>query len=324
MAPIEQRGWCIFECCLSCVRKSAHCCLALSPLSQADDLVCPRYWGDVVRACQVGRLPPQTPDAFEATLCEGMANGEVRFTNGKDATAVCIPQYREGFMRLMRIGGMLNFYNCGWADAEAQLLFAAIQWAHGAGATTQAETLLLGSNKLTDAVVPLLVEVVEAGALPQLLELNLEDNELGDAALGALQPLLKGSLSHLGALGLGTRLTAEGARSLCTLLSDGHLAQLEEFDLRGNHALGDAGAIAIATALSNQCLPKLVLLRLESTGIGEAGASSLADALRGAPAVKMLVIGENPFGTAMRAKIKAACDERDITAFSTFGKLLVV
>ena len=104
-APIDRRGWCIFERRLSSVRKNGGCCLTLSQLGARRG----PYWSDLERACMVGRLPPQPPDAFESMLREGMAREEAaagtgfRFTNGKDATSVCIPQYREGFLRL--VGG---------------------------------------------------------------------------------------------------------------------------------------------------------------------------------------------------------------------------
>ena len=38
--------------------------------------------------------------------------------NGKDATSICIPQYKEAFMRLMSSGGLLWFAGCKWTDAE--------------------------------------------------------------------------------------------------------------------------------------------------------------------------------------------------------------
>ena len=47
--------------------------------------------------------------------------------NGKDATSICIPQYKEAFMRLMSTGGKLNLFNCKWTDAEVKQLVAALQ-----------------------------------------------------------------------------------------------------------------------------------------------------------------------------------------------------
>ena len=49
------------------------------------------------------------------------------------------------------------------------------------GATSAATTLTLEFNKLTDACVPRLVEVLSAGAAPKLKELGLRANALSDA-----------------------------------------------------------------------------------------------------------------------------------------------
>ena len=96
-APVERRGWCIFERRLSSITKNGFCCLTLSKMPQGGGVL---YWMDVQMACKANRLPPQPPDAFEAMMREGMAREQaaagtgIRFTNGKDATDICIPQYR--------------------------------------------------------------------------------------------------------------------------------------------------------------------------------------------------------------------------------------
>ena len=53
-----------------------------------------------------------------------------RAQNGKDATSICIPQYREAFYRLMKSGGTLSFVGCKWTDAHVKQLVAALQYAH--------------------------------------------------------------------------------------------------------------------------------------------------------------------------------------------------
>ena len=106
------------------------------------------------------------------------AGSGYRFTNGKDATAICIPQYKEGFLRLMPKEGALAFFACGWGDAEVRELAASLAYAHAADATTQADELNLACNKLTDASVPVLVELLASGAVPKLKELAVQGNEL--------------------------------------------------------------------------------------------------------------------------------------------------
>ena len=61
------------------------------------------------------------------------------------------------------------------------MLCDALLWAHANGATTSATALFLNDNKLTDACVPRLVEVLSAGAVPKLKELLLDSNALSDA-----------------------------------------------------------------------------------------------------------------------------------------------
>ena len=319
-SPIATRGWCIFEKALSSVRKDGRCCLALGQLADGAT----GHWLSLEVACRAGRAPPLAPDAFEAMLREGVAREAAvpgtgfRFTNGKDATAICIPQYREGFLRLLRGGGMLAFDRCGWGDAEVRVLAAALAYAHANGATTQADSLFLSANRLSDAALPPLVEAIAAGATPELENLRLEGNELGDAALATLRPLLAGPLSGLVDFAIGKRLTAEGVRSLVALLADGHLAGLENIDLSGNGGLGDQGAAAIAGALSEGWLPELEKLRLDGTGMGDEGATALAGALGGAPKLTKLVVGKNAFGEDAKTALKAACAKRGVAAMAGY------
>ena len=319
-ASIDKRGWCIFEKALSSVRKHGRCCLALSQLPDGAT----GHWMNLETACKAGRAPPLAPDAFEAMLREGVAREAAvpgtgfRFTNGKDATAICIPQYREGFLRLIRGDGSLNFGRCGWGDAELRALVAALAYAHANGATTRATTLRLSSNRLSDAALPPLVEAIAAGAMPELEYLSLDRNALGDAALTTLRPLLAGPLSGLLQFSIGDRLTAEGVRSLVALLADGHLAGLKTIELSGNGGLGDQGAAAIAGALSEGRLPNLEVLYLDGTRMGDEGTTALAIALGGAPKLTKLVVGSNAFGKDAKAALKAACVKRGVAAMDDY------
>ena len=246
-----------------------------------------------------------------------------RFTNGKDATSVCIPQYRDAFARLMRAGGGLNSTGCGWGDAQVQQLVAALVYAHANGATTQAGDLSLSTNELTDAAMAPLVDAIAAGALPPVDQLLLHGNPgLGDAGFATLRPVLAGPLSGLRVLSFGALLTAEGARSLVVLLADGHLAQLEILDLQRNRALGDAGAVAIAGALSERRLPELTELQLEETGMSDAGVRALAAALDGAPKLRKLTVGGNAFGEGGKAELKAACEKWEVQAMANYYQAL--
>ena len=76
-APIDMRGWCIFEKMLSSMRKDGDCCLTLSQLPPGGGAL---NWVGVMRACQANRLAPLTPDEFEKLMTDGMASGKITFT----------------------------------------------------------------------------------------------------------------------------------------------------------------------------------------------------------------------------------------------------
>ena len=249
---IERRGWCIFERRLSSITKHGYCCLTLSrtPEDAAADI----FWADLADACMADRLAPMAPDAFEELMVTGMEREKkekgtgIAFTNGKDATKICIPQYREGFLRLMGDCTMLSFDSCGWHDEEARQLAGALAFAHAQGATTPAHTLRLFGNRLTDAALPHLVAAFEAGALPSVDNLVLLDNRFTDAAIELLRPLLTGQLSaQLTQFSCGGDLTAAGVRKLTAIISDGHLEQLKvcrplHLHMRTTHVLAHAHA----------------------------------------------------------------------------------
>ena len=109
---------------------------------------------------------------------------------------------------------------------------------------------------------------------------------------------------------------ADGDCTLAALLADGHLNGLENLDLEDNRELGDAGAAAIAGALSAERLPALKELDLSGTGMGDAGARALAGALGGAPELETLIVGKNAFGPAAEEELKAACARRGVAAMA--------
>ena len=357
-APVERRGWvlctlasnpaaprvltvhtmsmrlprvcthwqCIFERRLSSLRKHGDCCLTISRMPKVNE----PYWFTIVSACQAGRYPPITPIEFETMLRRGMAREAAqegsgyRFTNGKDATSICIPQYGEAFLRLMASGVQLAYTGCAWGGAEVGQLASSLMYAHAAGRTTRASTLRLGQNRLDDTAMPSLVEMIAAGAMPALQFLALEDMQLTDAGLEALAPLLSGPLSSLRQFGFGAGLTAAGLRTIVRALAEGHLRKLTTLYLQNNTMLADEGACILAGAIADGHLNKLAELRLSSTSMGDSGAQELASAIQRAPKLRLqtLVIGRNAFSRPSAEALQAACQERGVqlmhTAFHIF------
>ena len=89
---------------------------------------------------------------------QGMADEQkapgtgIRFTNGKDATEVVIPQYREAFMRLISADSPFSLYACEWTDVHAAQLATSLVYAHRNGYTTQSKELVLTNNELLSLI----------------------------------------------------------------------------------------------------------------------------------------------------------------------------
>ena len=96
-------------------------------------------WSEFKWKCQAARFAPMAPAAFEKMMTEGIAREQAepgtgfRFTNGKDATSICIPQYEKAFVRLMGEAMALDYSRCGWGEAEAEELAAALADAQARG-----------------------------------------------------------------------------------------------------------------------------------------------------------------------------------------------
>jgi len=111
-------------------------------------------------------------------------------------------------------------------------------------------TLYLHDHALRSEHMEVLGNALVSGALPQLKDLMLSENSIGDAGLS----------------------------TLADMVSKRALASLKQLFLAGNQ-IGDAGLSALAEAVGNGALEKLTLLRLDSNKIGDAGLQAFADAL---------------------------------------------
>jgi len=186
--PYSQRGWCIFERRLASVIKDNDCLLSLSAM-------CGRslYWPGMRVECAAARAPPITPDAFEALVRGGMEDGSVKFTNGKDATEVLIPQFREGFDRLMNEAVEFDLHDLGWGDAESVVFAHVLAYAHSRGLLQHVVRLNLIRNSIGDEGMLALAGVLRQGAMPRLKFKNLaiSFNPASKAAQEELRAALK-------------------------------------------------------------------------------------------------------------------------------------
>ena len=137
-AEYGRRGWCIFECLLSSIVSNMWCYLELDKM---DGLT--TGWDGIRNQCAAKRPAPMAPDEFEAMIRNGMdaeravPGSGIKFTNGKDATEVVIPQYEEGFVRLLGEASYMAYASLGWGDAEVRTLARAFAYAHAKGAMAQ-------------------------------------------------------------------------------------------------------------------------------------------------------------------------------------------
>ena len=188
--PIDVRGWCVFERHLSSIVKDGNCYLQLSLLpADAESM----RWINVVQACKGARRPPLAADAFERLMRDNLESGAFKFTNGKDATNVCIPQYAEAFTRLLGTSKLLGYAMLGWGAAEGEQLAAAFACAQRMGTAVAAERLVLFGNKLGTAGVRAIGKVIEAGALPRLQLLSIEDNGADDETREWIKTVARGA-----------------------------------------------------------------------------------------------------------------------------------
>ena len=189
--PIDVRGWCVFERHLSSIVKVSMCYLQLSLLpADAESM---DWYGGVVKACKGARRPPLAADAFERLMRDNLESGAFKFTNGKDATNVCIPQYAEAFTRLLGTSKILDYRILGWGAAEGEQLAAAFACAQRMGTAVAAERLALNKNKLGTAGVRAIGKVIEAGALPRLKELFVNDNGADDETRDWIETVARGA-----------------------------------------------------------------------------------------------------------------------------------
>ncbi|CAK0875741.1 unnamed protein product [Prorocentrum cordatum] len=155
---IDQRGWCVFERCLSSIVKRASCYLHMSRLPSGAEN---KAWWKVARLCKGNREPMITPDALEQMMREGIASGALKFTNGMGATNICVPQYHEAFARLLSKTTRLDYPKLGWGPDQGTQLAAAFEYAQRAGITAAAETLNLWDNSLGSEGIRAIGRVVE-------------------------------------------------------------------------------------------------------------------------------------------------------------------
>lgn len=268
--PHAQRGWCTYERYMSRLGKETA-------------------WVESERAVEMYGLPailppkvvelgipdpeavklsaPLAPRRF-AQLIRGKA-----FTNGTDC-AVVEELYTAALQDSFATRARFRYAELGWGDCDAMELATVLLELP----CTMLEELNVSGNAIGGAGMQALTSALSKREAPRLQTLTFAYNLAGDDGAGAVAAALSsGTFTSLVDLNMGkNNVGASGARLLGTALGAGHVPNLKWLELYRN-PLTSAGVAAIAEALVG--LPRLDTLWLHAVESEDAGAYALANAL---------------------------------------------
>ena len=180
LQPYGGRGWCRMEQRASAMVKASACLISLSALTGEE-----KEWNEVVHKGTGARLPPMSPAAFAAMLKEGVASGEIKFTNSGDVGLVC-KIYERAFVTEMGDATALVYNDLEWDDAAGVELCEALRYAHAHGGLTKLTKLNLADNELGDGFVTSFVALLDEGGLAGVEWLHLCDNAISEQGMQEL------------------------------------------------------------------------------------------------------------------------------------------
>ena len=180
LQPYGGRGWCRMEQRASAMVKHPFCLISLSALTGEE-----KRWGEVYLKGKGARLPPMPPAAFAAMLEEGVASGEIKFTNSGDVGLVC-KIYERAFLTEMGDATKLDYARLQWDDAAGVELCEALRYAHAHGGLTKLKGLYLYGNELGDGFVTSFVALLDGGGLAGVEDLHLGRNAISEQGMQAL------------------------------------------------------------------------------------------------------------------------------------------
>lgn len=215
-ADYYDRGWCYCESSLCNMVKDFDYVLDLAkipPIALADAREDVRA---IARACRAGRAVPLLPATFSDQLASKS------FTSKKADLHVVSSIYAEGYRMRMASSKLFNYTGLQWGDEELTSLAEVLR----GGGLALAEELFLNMNRLTDTGVAELASAIRAATdgpprLSHLVTLNLSSNQIGNAGASALADALgSGALPNLKEIHLEqNEVSAEWQQKLSELLA---------------------------------------------------------------------------------------------------------
>ena len=170
--PYEGRGWCYAENLMSCIVKDDFALFDTSQLQGTEiDVDGLRENG------KTNRPAPMAPDVFRASLKSGVDKGDIKFTNRGDIEVVA-SIYERAFLDEMMSATALYYTGLGWGDEHMKTLATAFTFAHSKGALPQLKELYLGGNQIGDVGMQALAGAVSKGALASGARIFLGGNSV--------------------------------------------------------------------------------------------------------------------------------------------------
>ena len=133
-----------------------------------------------------------------------------RFASMKSDLPILIELYTRSVVSLFRDAERLSYTSLEWGDAEVVQLCKLLPHCRSL------KELQLGGNKIRDAGIHALAEVIADGAMAKLEVLNLHGNKIGDVGMNALAEAIKdGGLPSLKTLFMGNPGNAATVKDAC-------------------------------------------------------------------------------------------------------------
>ena len=182
------------------------------------------------------------------------------------------------------------------------------------GATTK---LTLNDMRLGEGDGAAIAEALQLCG--SVTELVLTGTQLPAAEVGAMFAL--GAPQSLRELHMsGMRLGEAGGVALATAIGEGKVPGLQLLSV-DNNQLGEAGGVALAKAIGEGKVPGLQVLSVENNQLGEAGGVALAKAIGEGkvPGLQVLVVDNNQLGEAGGVALGKAIGEGKVPGLQKLG-----